>query len=177
MLYVLILVLVVTDRIQRLGCALPYTCTVAAKPPCLNRMQSASKFRKVTTSLPESAQSLEQNLTQKPTLRPIISLQLLTKITEIMKMYSLPKKQFCDARPSKSHSVVHLYSLSKNKLCDQNECQEVGIYPAPKNYLLKEKYYFCLQHIKEYNSSWNFFKKIKEDCEFPINVQEFLKFF
>ena len=42
MLYVLILV--VTDRIQRLGCALPSTCTVAAKPPCLNRMQSASKL-------------------------------------------------------------------------------------------------------------------------------------
>jgi hypothetical protein len=50
-----------------------------------------------------------------------------------------------------------------NRPCDSDRCSDLGIYPAPKNYLLKEKYYFCLKHIRKYNSSWNFFNKIKEN--------------
>ena len=44
-------------------------------------------------------------------------------------------------------------------ICDKEECNENGEYKAPKSRIkLKEYYYFCLNHIKEYNKSWDFYK-------------------
>jgi len=44
-------------------------------------------------------------------------------------------------------------------ICDQRNCNEKGAYKAPKSRLkIKEYYFFCLKHIKEYNKSWNFYK-------------------
>jgi len=45
------------------------------------------------------------------------------------------------------------------KICDKEECNENGKYKAPKSRIkLNEYYYFCLNHVKEYNKSWDFYK-------------------
>ncbi len=45
------------------------------------------------------------------------------------------------------------------KKCDKNNCNEKGEYKAPKSRLMLNQYYFfCLEHIKEYNKSWDFYK-------------------
>ena len=45
------------------------------------------------------------------------------------------------------------------KICDKEQCNEIGEYKAPKSRIkLKEYYYFCLNHVKEYNKSWDFYK-------------------
>jgi len=46
-------------------------------------------------------------------------------------------------------------------ICDKEECNENGEYKAPKSRIkLKEYYYFCLNHVKEYNKSWDFYKEL-----------------
>jgi len=45
------------------------------------------------------------------------------------------------------------------KKCDSPKCHEKGEYRAPKSrVMLNEYFYFCLDHIKEYNKSWDFYK-------------------
>ena len=45
------------------------------------------------------------------------------------------------------------------RICDKEECNENGEYKAPKSRIkLNEYYYFCLNHVKEYNKSWDFYK-------------------
>ena len=45
------------------------------------------------------------------------------------------------------------------KKCDSPKCNEKGEYRAPKSrVMLNEYFYFCLNHIKEYNKSWDFYK-------------------
>ena len=52
-------------------------------------------------------------------------------------------------------------SWEKNyfKKCEKFECKEKGEFRAPKSRMnLNEYYYFCIDHIKEYNKSWDFYK-------------------
>ena len=49
------------------------------------------------------------------------------------------------------------YLEQKKKICDAINCNKPGIYFAPKSPNNKEKYSFCLTHVKEYNKRWNFF--------------------
>ena len=45
------------------------------------------------------------------------------------------------------------------KKCDSPKCNEKGEYRAPKSRVMLNKYFFfCLDHIKEYNKSWDFYK-------------------
>ena len=45
------------------------------------------------------------------------------------------------------------------KKCDSPKCNDKGEYRAPKSRVMLNKYfYFCLDHIKEYNKSWDFYK-------------------
>ena len=45
------------------------------------------------------------------------------------------------------------------KECDKQNCNEKGEFKAPKSRLeLNNYYYFCIEHIKEYNKSWDFYK-------------------
>ena len=45
------------------------------------------------------------------------------------------------------------------KICDIENCSKKGEFRAPKSrVLLNEYFYFCLEHIKEYNKSWDFYK-------------------
>ena len=64
--------------------------------------------------------------------------------------------------------VKHKLDISKNnlswekrhiKICDKLSCNKEGEFRAPKSrVLLNEYYFFCLDHIKEYNKSWDFYK-------------------
>ena len=64
--------------------------------------------------------------------------------------------------------VRHKIDIQKNHLswetnikreCDKEDCKEKGEFRAPKSrILLNEYYFFCLEHIKEYNKSWDFYK-------------------
>ena len=48
--------------------------------------------------------------------------------------------------------------------CDHLGCTEEGLYPAPKSRVhLQERYYFCLDHVREYNKKWNYFAGYSQD--------------
>ena len=50
------------------------------------------------------------------------------------------------------------------KLCDKHQCNKSGEYKAPKSRSeLNAYYYFCLNHVKEYNKSWDFYKGLSVD--------------
>ena len=62
----------------------------------------------------------------------------------------------------------HKIDVKKNHLsweknyvrkCDKEDCENKGEFRAPKSrLLLNEYYFFCIDHIKEYNKSWDFYK-------------------
>jgi DnaJ-domain-containing protein 1 len=42
--------------------------------------------------------------------------------------------------------------------CDMAGCRAAGEYPAPRaRDQLREYYWFCLDHVREYNRAWNFY--------------------
>ena len=48
--------------------------------------------------------------------------------------------------------------------CDNKGCNLEGKYKAPKSKIkLKEYYFFCLRHVKEYNQSWDYYKGMSVD--------------
>jgi len=45
---------------------------------------------------------------------------------------------------------------SIDRVCNNPDCNELGIYPAPKSRdNLKDYYYFCIDHVRDFNKSWN----------------------
>ena len=45
------------------------------------------------------------------------------------------------------------------KECDKEGCREKGEFKAPRSRIsLNQYYFFCLEHVKEYNKSWDFYK-------------------
>ena len=49
-------------------------------------------------------------------------------------------------------------SEMSNKTCDYPTCKEKGAYRAPKSpELLNEFFWFCRDHVREYNLKWNFY--------------------
>ena len=57
-------------------------------------------------------------------------------------------------------------------VCDKFGCNEQGVYKAPKSPKnLKEQYHFCLNHVRDYNKSWNFFEGCSDDffTEYALN--------
>ena len=47
--------------------------------------------------------------------------------------------------------------------CDHPGCDKKGEYKAPRDKSLKSYYWFCLEHVQEYNSQWNYYKDGNED--------------
>jgi len=43
------------------------------------------------------------------------------------------------------------------RCCDMPDCAAVGEYRAPKDRGLTSHYWFCLEHVQEYNKAWNYF--------------------
>lgn len=49
------------------------------------------------------------------------------------------------------------------RLCDHPDCDRPGQYRAPKGKdRLNEYHWFCLDHVREFNRSWNFFEGVDE---------------
>ncbi len=73
----------------------------------------------------------------------------------------------------KSNKPIFLESNDgkKIRLCQEKNCFNEGEYIAPKSPNSKEKYFFCLEHIKIYNKRWNYFagKSQKQIYDFQKN--------
>ena len=50
----------------------------------------------------------------------------------------------------------------RSKGCDMPGCREHGEHRAPRDRSLKENYWFCFDHVKEYNAAWNFFSGMSD---------------
>jgi hypothetical protein len=56
-----------------------------------------------------------------------------------------------------------LETTEPQRLCDELGCSREGGYPAPKSPAdLRERYYFCLDHVREYNAQWNYYAGMSE---------------
>ena len=50
------------------------------------------------------------------------------------------------------------------RLCDQPGCMEEGLYRAPKSRdRLTDYYVFCLDHVRDYNSTWDYYRGMSQD--------------
>lgn len=59
---------------------------------------------------------------------------------------------------------------TSQRQCDHPGCEEAGKYRAPKSPdSLDDYYWFCKQHVREYNLKWNFFDGVTEE-EFQSQV-------
>ena len=48
--------------------------------------------------------------------------------------------------------------------CDRSDCERVGEYPAPRSRLeLRSYYWFCLDHVRQYNSGWDYFVGMSQE--------------
>ena len=61
---------------------------------------------------------------------------------------------------------------NNNRICYNPDCKELGIYPAPKSKEnLREYLYFCINCIREFNKSWNYFEGLNEQ-ELEIEIRK-----
>lgn len=56
-------------------------------------------------------------------------------------------------------------SEDTERKCDHEGCNKAGVYRAPKDKKLKDYWWFCLEHVQEYNSKWNYYSDLDEDEE------------
>ena len=53
---------------------------------------------------------------------------------------------------------------TKLRACDVPGCPNEGLYRAPKSrHQLEDYYWFCLDHVREYNLAWDYFAGMDED--------------
>ncbi len=50
------------------------------------------------------------------------------------------------------------YQAAKPQRCDMPDCTCDGAHKAPKTRDSKDYYWFCLEHVQEYNKAWNYFE-------------------
>ena len=63
-------------------------------------------------------------------------------------------------------------SETSTRVCDHEGCEEAGKYRAPKSPdVLDDYYWFCQQHVREYNLKWNFFDTTS-DAEFAAHMAQ-----
>ena len=74
-------------------------------------------------------------------------------------------------KKSNKPTFVESDNGKKIRLCQEKGCLNEGEYEAPKSPNSKEKYFFCLHHIKIYNKRWNYFagKSQKQIYDFQKN--------
>ncbi len=55
-------------------------------------------------------------------------------------------------------------SDSGQRRCDFPGCEAEGLYRAPRSReSLNSYYWFCLEHVREYNQAWDYFKDLSEE--------------
>jgi hypothetical protein len=52
---------------------------------------------------------------------------------------------------------------AKVRLCDSSGCGLPGDHPAPKAPYSEEKWWFCADHVAEYNKNWNYFAGLSDE--------------
>jgi hypothetical protein len=64
-------------------------------------------------------------------------------------------------------------SAPKTRHCDMPGCEDGADYRAPKNRGLNDYFWFCLDHVREYNKAWDFFSGMaaQEVEEYTIRSQ------
>lgn len=67
------------------------------------------------------------------------------KLSVIAKTSRRTKKYFAPQNEGKEH------------ICDHPGCNKPGEFKAPKDKTLREYYWFCLEHVQEYNAGWNYY--------------------
>ena len=61
---------------------------------------------------------------------------------------------------------------SAERSCSNPDCNELGIYPAPKSREnLREYLYFCIDCVKDFNKSWNYFAGLNEE-ELEVEIRK-----
>lgn len=48
--------------------------------------------------------------------------------------------------------------------CAHEGCNQPGEYRAPKDRKLKEYFWFCLDHVQEYNAKWNYYEGVSAEA-------------
>lgn len=56
-------------------------------------------------------------------------------------------------------------SENTERMCDHPGCHKKGEFRAPKDRKLKEYYWFCLDHVQEYNARWNYYDGLEDNEE------------
>ncbi len=60
---------------------------------------------------------------------------------------------------------------SSGKSCEAPGCREAGDYKAPRSFhRLNDYVWFCLDHVREYNKAWDYFKNMKSR-----DIESFMK--
>ena len=60
----------------------------------------------------------------------------------------------------------------KERICSNPKCNELGVYPAPKSRdQLREYLYFCINCIRDFNKSWNYFEGLNEE-ELEVEIRK-----
>ena len=54
-------------------------------------------------------------------------------------------------------------SKGSHRPCDHPNCLNEGEYRAPKDKSLKEYFWFCWEHVREYNENWNYYADMKPE--------------
>lgn len=77
----------------------------------------------------------------------------------------MPKIQLKPNSPEfadKTSKTTH----ARARRCEMPSCHHEGEYRAPKSKELSDYYWFCQEHVQEYNKAWNFFAGMSiEDME------------
>ena len=63
----------------------------------------------------------------------------------------------------KSPQFDEAKKASRSKACDMPGCAEHGEHRAPKDRSLSDHYWFCFDHVKDYNAAWDFFSGMNKD--------------
>ncbi|MBF0094926.1 MAG: J domain-containing protein [Alphaproteobacteria bacterium] len=51
----------------------------------------------------------------------------------------------------------------RDRPCDSPGCRHVGAYRAPRSRALTDYYWFCLEHVRDYNRAWNYCEGMSEE--------------
>ena len=61
---------------------------------------------------------------------------------------------------------------NQDRICSNPKCKELGIYPAPKSRdQLRVYLYFCINCIRDFNKSWNYFEGLNEQ-ELEVEIRK-----
>jgi hypothetical protein len=73
-------------------------------------------------------------------------------------MYAFTDSYFTTSEPSVKPRPARL------RLCDHPACGQAGDYRAPKSRdRLNDYYFFCLDHVRDYNRAWDFFSGLSPE--------------